>query len=236
MKATTQTSSETPNHPSSKRVQRGYILLTLMLAMALVLIALTAVLPALTEELRREKEEELIHRGVQYTRAIRRYYRSFGTYPISLEQLEGTNQIHFLRKRYTDPITGRDFRTLHPYEVHLLPKNSGTNALNAGQSYPSSASPSSSSAMGAADPVFGGGPIVGVVSTSEQESFRVFNNDDHYNGWLFVYSPSLETRGLFTRPFDGLPTFPGVIAPVPSGPEPILGPTVAPGVQLPNPK
>jgi type II secretory pathway pseudopilin PulG len=102
-----------------RRNQQGYILMALLLATALILIALAAGLPVIATELRRQREDELIHRGVEYTRAIRNYYRKFGRYPLSLDQLEDSNHMRFLRKRYTDPITGSDFRLLHVGEVSL---------------------------------------------------------------------------------------------------------------------
>jgi len=61
----------------------------------------------------------MIHRGVQYSRAVRRYYKKFGRYPARLEELENTNNMRFLRKRYKDPISGKDFKLLHVGEVQM---------------------------------------------------------------------------------------------------------------------
>ena len=47
----------------------------------------------------------MIHRGVQYARAVKLYYRKYGSYPTSIEQLENTNKIRYLRKRYKDPMS-----------------------------------------------------------------------------------------------------------------------------------
>lgn len=56
----------------------------------------------------------MIHRGVQYTRAIRGYYKKWGRYPTRLEDLENTNNLRYLRKRYKDPLNkNKDFRLLH---------------------------------------------------------------------------------------------------------------------------
>jgi len=41
------------------------------------------------------------------------------TLPTRIEELENTNNIRFLRKRYKDPITGKDFKLLHVGEVQL---------------------------------------------------------------------------------------------------------------------
>ena len=46
--------------------------------------------------------------ATQYVRAIEVYYLKIGHYPGSIEQLEKTNNIRFLRQRYVDPMTGKD--------------------------------------------------------------------------------------------------------------------------------
>src|SRR6202050_4900730 len=91
----------------------GWVMLTLLLAMALLVIFAAAIVPSITFEIKRDREEEMIHRGVQYTRAIRAYYKKFGRYPNKLEDLDNTNQLRFLRKHYKDPVTGQDFKLLH---------------------------------------------------------------------------------------------------------------------------
>ena len=56
----------------------------------------------------------MIHRGVQYSRAIRDYYKKFGRYPTRLEDLDNTNNLRYLRKHYKDPLNkNKDFRLLH---------------------------------------------------------------------------------------------------------------------------
>ncbi len=89
-------------------------MLTLMLIVALMgIVAMTVMIP-LKFEMQRDREEEMIHRGVQYTRAIRLYYKKFGRYPTRLEDLENTNNLRYLRKRYTDPMNkNQPFRLLH---------------------------------------------------------------------------------------------------------------------------
>jgi len=101
------------------RSEQGYIMLSLLLMVALLIIAAAAVLPSIAFEIRRDREQELIHRGVQYSRAIRSYYKKFGRYPTRIEELESSNNLRFLRKRYKDPITGQDFKLLHFGEVKM---------------------------------------------------------------------------------------------------------------------
>lgn len=88
--------------------EQGFMLVGLIVAIFFILLALSVAAPKVAQALRREKEVEAVHRGNQYVRAIRLYYRKFGHYPGSMEQLEKTNNIRFLRQRYIDPMTGKD--------------------------------------------------------------------------------------------------------------------------------
>ena len=102
-----------------RRSERGYVMLMLLLALALLAIFAAVIVPSITFNIRRDREEEMIHRGVQYSRAIRAYYKKFGRYPTKIEDLESANNLRFLRKRYKDPITGQDFKLLHFGEAKL---------------------------------------------------------------------------------------------------------------------
>ena len=57
----------------TRKAERGYVLITILLTVSLMSIAALAVLPSFIFELKRDQEDEMIHRGVQYTRAIRAY-------------------------------------------------------------------------------------------------------------------------------------------------------------------
>jgi type II secretory pathway pseudopilin PulG len=101
--------------------ERGYVLLTLLLIVSIAAIVfLFGVAPTIKFNIQRDREEEMIHRGVQYSRAIQAYYRKFQRFPAKIEDLENTNQMRFLRKRYKDPITGKDFRLLHYGEAKMM--------------------------------------------------------------------------------------------------------------------
>ncbi len=115
---------------ASQGGEEGYVLLTLLLMVTLLIVAATAVVPSISFEIRRDREEEMIHRGVQYSRAIRIYYKKFGRYPAKIEDLESTNNLRFLRKRYKDPVTGQDFKLLHYGEVKMTFSAPLTGAAN----------------------------------------------------------------------------------------------------------
>ena len=118
---------------TARRPDEGYILITLILFVAVLAIAMTVTAPALLFQLKRDREEELIHRGTQYTRAIQHYYKKFNSYPNTLENLENSNQLRFLRRRYKDPVTGKDFKILHMQDVQGMTGpglNGATSASN----------------------------------------------------------------------------------------------------------
>jgi len=93
--------------------ERGYLLLTLIFMIAIIAITATALLPSFIQETKRDREDEMRHRGTQYMRAIKAYNKKLGRYPAKIEDLESTNNQRFLRRRYKDPITGEDFKLLH---------------------------------------------------------------------------------------------------------------------------
>jgi type II secretory pathway pseudopilin PulG len=312
--------------------ERGYILITLILFVALIAVAAMVLLPAVAFQVKRDREEELIHRGVQYSRAMKHFVKKFGRYPTRIEELENTNQIRFLRRRYKDPITGKDFKLLHMGDVQMafgagIPGATSANGLNPGaagigggpgfagpggvpnsamntgalagglaaagmnQGNPNpgvgipagangeaqgqdenagedataaapaatpgttqaAAGPGAPGTLGAANQgapgaqVFGGGPMVGVASTSKDKSIRVFNKKDHYNQWQFIYDPSSDRGGLLTTPNQpslqgattaiqsGVPGAPGTSnTGIPGQPGPGVQPGQPPGMQTPQ--
>ena len=96
------------------RNEEGFLLLGVLFMVLLITITLAVAAPKIAESIRRDKEEETIHRGKQYARAIHMYYAKYGRYPNSIDQLMKTNNVRFLRKRYKDPMTGKDdWRIIH---------------------------------------------------------------------------------------------------------------------------
>lgn len=256
------------------------MLLAIMLLVTLMIIGLAVETPRIAQQIKREKEEELIHRGNEYKNAIKKYFRKFGQYPVSVDQLMNTNNMRFLRKRYKDPMTGKDdWRLLHQGEVQVNALNGGTvapgqlgqaqqfgqqpfgqqqigqqqfgqppqqqfgqqqqqqfgqqqfgqqqfgqspnpivpgspsstgaqqpgvgqNTIQGGNQNPSGTTPDASSGgitpaanlpgASGASPVIGGGPMIGISSTSTKKSIKEINGKDHYNDWQFVYDPRLE--------------------------------------------
>ena len=216
------------NHKSqiTNRRQRGYVLLAVLLVLVLILLATMAAAPRLAQQIRRDREQELIHRGTQYARAIKRYYKKFGRYPASIQQLEETNHQRFLRRRYKDPMTEKgEWRLIHVGEAKVVPKGfapPGGAAGGVAGATPAGApaapgsqpagmtpagTPASAISKSPTGQTFGGGPIVGVASTSTQRSIKELNEKDHYNDWEFVYDPRLDLTAQ-PQPPPGMPGTP----------------------------
>jgi hypothetical protein len=71
------------------------------------MISLAVAAPKVVKSLQRDRDLETFHRGMQYRRAIQLYYRKFHAYPPNVDALVDTNDIRFLRKKYTDPVTSK---------------------------------------------------------------------------------------------------------------------------------
>ena len=94
--------------------QGGFILLALLFACAAIAIQVAVLLPRAAMQAQRIREERLIYRGEQYKRAIELYFREHQKYPEKLDDLEDTNGVRYLRRRYKDPLTGEDeWRLIH---------------------------------------------------------------------------------------------------------------------------
>lgn len=129
--------------------------MALLLTMALLAIAVATAITSIQFNLRRDREEELIHRGAQYARAIRAYYKKFGRYPASIENLENTNQMRFLRKRYKDPITKKDFRLLHFGEVKMSMSGMGGGVIPGASTLGANGTLTNNASGGNSNSVFG---------------------------------------------------------------------------------
>jgi type II secretory pathway pseudopilin PulG len=100
-------------HSRSNSLRRnpesGYTLLIALLIVATILLITAAAAPNIFTEGRRERDEEMIWRGQQYTRAIGLYYKKYGQYPHTVDDLVKSNlQLRFLRQAYKDPMNTED--------------------------------------------------------------------------------------------------------------------------------
>jgi type II secretory pathway pseudopilin PulG len=100
--------------PRPRKKESGFALLLVLLMGAIMAISLYMEIPRVGFETQRQKEQVLIQRGEQYKRAIQLFVRANNRWPAKIEDLESTNGRRFLRRRYIDPMTGKDeWRAIH---------------------------------------------------------------------------------------------------------------------------
>ncbi|MEO5923541.1 MAG: hypothetical protein ABIR70_06920 [Bryobacteraceae bacterium] len=104
-----------------KQQQGGFILLVIFMMAGAVALMLYVQLPRVAFESEREKEQILIDRGEQFIRAIQLYQLdNAGQWPQSLDDLEKKGNKRYLRRRYTDPYTGKaEWRLIHTNGAQL---------------------------------------------------------------------------------------------------------------------
>jgi hypothetical protein len=91
-----------------KPSEEGYMLVVVVFLLAILMLSLTVAAPVIKKEIQRDREVETMHRGKQYARAVKLYYKKFGAYPPTVDALVKQNEIRFLRRKYIDPTTGKE--------------------------------------------------------------------------------------------------------------------------------
>ncbi len=94
----------------ARRKQGGYALLLVVFLTALLVVSTMSIGLKILTEGKREKEQEMIWRGKQYTRGIKLYYRKLGRFPNSLDDLTKPKigNVRFMRQAYKDPMNKDD--------------------------------------------------------------------------------------------------------------------------------
>jgi type II secretory pathway pseudopilin PulG len=189
----------------------------LLVGMTVMAVLIAAVLPLASAQMQREKEAELIFRGLQYAEGIRNFKKRYGRYPNSLREMFETRP-RTLRKLWKDPITDSN-------DWGLITSTAGAPARGAPVTGPGSAPPGATGFATQPTPVpkptpsFGGasgpgsplqaGPITGVYSKSKKKAFRIYDGRDVYADWHFTEA-SLLGAGvpLPSPPGPGVPAVP----------------------------
>lgn len=168
----------------------------LLVAIGVMSVMMTVAMPVWKQMAQREKEEELVFRGQQYARAIGLFERKYAnTPPPTLDVLV---QEHFLRKKYKDPITNKDFIPI-PAAQAVVSAPGSTQGGRGGATPPSLPGQPVSAITG------GRGGIMGVTSASKEPSIRIYNGASHYNEWRFVYAAPAATPGAGGAPGAAVP-------------------------------
>jgi hypothetical protein len=102
-----------------RRKDSGFAMLLVFLMAACIAITLYIEVPRVAFEAERQRELLLVDRGNQFKRAIQVFVTDktsnpMRRYPASIEELESFNNHRYLRRRYLDPMTGKDeWRLVH---------------------------------------------------------------------------------------------------------------------------
>ncbi|MBK9087677.1 MAG: type II secretion system protein [Holophagales bacterium] len=182
------------NMAASRRGRGGYTLVALLVAMTVASILIASVLPLASAQAQREREAELIFRGLQYAEGIRIFRRRFGRYPNSLKELLEVKP-RSVRKLWKDPMTKDGEWGIITMALTPVTPGGGTKAgLNPATPSPRPTSPPSpfgppGGAGGSGLPGVGGaplGPVMGVFSKSTEKGYRLFEGREAYNEWRFT--------------------------------------------------
>jgi type II secretory pathway pseudopilin PulG len=174
----------------------------LLVALSIMAIALTVVMPVWKQAAQREKETELVFRGQQWARAIGLFQRKYANaFPPSLDVLV---EQRFVRRKYKDPITGDDFQPLLQSQGNT-PGGGAQTSQRPGSVPAAGTAPQPSTGGGARPGVGPAGGIIGVASKSKDTSIRLYNGRSHYNEWAFISVPRTQAPGVGGAPGGGAP-------------------------------
>lgn len=177
--------------------QAGYNLVMLMVLLTVLNIMIAASLPAWSARIRRDKEEELVFRGLQYAEAIRLFNQRFQRPPIRLEELIEVEP-RSIRRLWKDPMTENGKWALIPLQETsgpIVPPNGlnpppkdpeGEDSGDGDSEEPGDEPEDQDGGFGPKKDEVQVGPFKGVRSRSRKTSFLVFNGKDRYDEWHFT--------------------------------------------------
>jgi type II secretory pathway pseudopilin PulG len=168
--------------------EEGFLMAALLVGMAVTAIWMSTMLPTWRQQAQRQREDDLIFRGEQYARAIALYAtKNNGALPTNIDDLV---RQRYLRKKWKDPITGKDFMVLGAGSV-TQPGQGGGGEGRGGSGQGGTPAPQQGAGIGAAG-------IRGVYSESTDTPIRVYANAPNaqqYSQWLFDYQSALIKMG-----------------------------------------
>ncbi len=186
------------------RPEGGYTLVAFVVTLAVMSIMMGVAVQVISFQARREKEAELIFRGQQYVEAIRLYKMKYGRYPNSLKEI-WTAKPRVIRKKWKDPITDSWYwGIVHPgQEGGKVGRGGGGPGRSFGTPTPTvTPTPFPTPAPGTPPEQLPMevGPIIGVYSTSGEQSIKVWEGRTTYREWKFVYKEQKAGAGSGGKP------------------------------------
>lgn len=147
----------------ANRHQSGFTYILVLIALVVVgILVEVAVIPE-SQRIQRQREQELLFRGLAYREAIRSYYeadRLSAQYPRRLEDLLLDNRVahrRHIRKLYKDPVTGGDWQLIRNGQGGI------TGVVSAGRGVP-------------------------LKQAGFPPGLESFEQAKHYSDWVFEYS------------------------------------------------
>jgi len=172
--------------------EAGFTMVMFVIIVAIMSIMMGVAVQAVSFQMQREKEAELIFRGEQYVEAIRLYKLKYGRNPMTLKEIWEANP-RVIRKKWKDPITdsfawgivyvGQEGRPLQLRDRGQRGTPSPTVTPTPSPTPPPLDERESDASAGS-DQV---GPIAGVYSTSCDESIKIWEGRTTYCEWKFVF-------------------------------------------------
>lgn len=179
----------------SRRAERGYTMVMLIVVITVLNIVVAAALPLWSTAMKREREEELVFRGLQYAEAIRIFQRRFGRLPVRLEELIEVEP-RSIRQLWTDPMSGKN-----DWGLIINPggRPGGGVAVPPGGVPPGQQTPGQGTNLPPSPdgtPQLPVGPISGVYSRSKDTALRLFFDQSTYDQWKFDVQLLLNPVGI----------------------------------------
>lgn len=179
---------------------RGSILAAVMAAIAVTAILSGVAVQEWADVVRRDKEAEMIFRGEEISRGIRKYRRDRGALPNEFKQLiePGSRGQYFLRHLYKDPLVpdgkwgmlyaGPGGGVVDP---NLSDAPDAASMLGVGADDPNALQRPGLTKVTGTDEYAGGAtlaglPIAGVRSLAKGTPFRHYREKDQYSEWQFT--------------------------------------------------
>jgi hypothetical protein len=184
--------------------QSGFALLLVFLMAAVIAISLYSEIPRVAFESERQKELLLIDRGEQYKRAIQLFVKKNSRYPAKLEELESFNNRRYLRRRFRDPMTGKDEWKLIKINAAGVLENSLVNKSKGADDKKSTYS----------NTFIGEGPVIGGGTGAAQAVNPALRRRPSEGG---KRSPQLGPDGFPIQPGTGTSTIPDQTADTAAG-------------------
>ena len=172
-----------------RRGAGGYTLVALLVAMTVASILIASVLPLASAQAQREREAELIFRGLQYAEGIRVFRRRFGRYPNALKELAEVKP-RSVRKLWKDPMTkDGEWGIISMEGTPIVPPGGtgtggGTGLRPAPTPRPTPRpDPRRTPRPGEAGTA---GPVMGVYSKATGKGYRLWEGRESYSEWRFT--------------------------------------------------